>query len=174
MKLFRNKKGIELTINFIVMLILGMAMLSGALVLSSKLFTKAQSYQAVVDKNTQQQIMDIIRDTDSLVVIYPSRKTISRKKSDVFGIGVQNIRTDSQSSGDVFNIALTFNKAYDKDTNVICEDRFDAGFCKEIDSGPNSWINLGNPKKTIDKNDIFTFNTLVSVPKAVPSGILYL
>ena len=85
-----NKKGIELTVNFIVILILGIAMLSGALMLTSRLFKSAVKYQAAVDANTEKEIMRMITDSDDLVVIYPSRKTIARSKRHIFGIGVQN------------------------------------------------------------------------------------
>jgi hypothetical protein len=174
-----NKRGIELSVNFIVMVILGIAMLSGALVLSNKLFSKAKQYQETVDKSTEDQIKNLITDTDSLVVIYPTRKTISRKKSDSFGIGVQNIITSTQTTSDRFKIAVNFDKSYDDKEELICDgpsasviyQSRAADICPKIDFGPDSWINLGNPVKDIRKNELYTFNTLISVPPKTPAGV---
>ncbi|MFC1800646.1 hypothetical protein ACFLYT_01175, partial [Nanoarchaeota archaeon] len=82
-----NKKGIELTINFIVILIIGIAMLSGALMMTSKLFKKVVEGKEIVDTSTQNEIRKLITDSDDLVVIYPSRKTIPKTKSYTFGVG---------------------------------------------------------------------------------------
>lgn len=162
-----NKKGIELTVNFIVVLIIGIAMLGGALMLTSKLFSQAEKYKATVDVNTQNEIRKLITDSDDLVVIYPSRKIISRTKSYNFGIGVQNTIEGRDSAK--FALAVTLSSAVDKENNEICKAPYGNGIfdCGNI---TNEWIVLGSTLD-IKKNEIETFAMPVTVEKKAPSGL---
>jgi len=164
-KLLKNRRGIELTINFIVMLILGIAMLSGAIVLSAKLFGKVSKHQASVDAQTQQEIKRMITSGNDLVVIYPQRKTLSRKESTTFGVGVQNTLKNNQGVDDIFSIYVEFDNAVDEDRQPIC---LDGSGCD-----PLAWISQGaiNNVQKIEKNDMKSFPVPVTVPKAAKTGI---
>lgn len=187
-----NKKGIELTINFVVILIIGVAMLSGALMMTSRLFTQAEKYKATVDAQTQSQIRNLITDSDDLVVIYPPRRTIPRSKSYIFGVGVQNTIKAGEGS-DKFALSIKLSKALDPDGEDICQQPFgnnDDGFnceyinqdCEEFDKPADkkkcfeeTWIIQPGPLE-IKKNSIETFAVPITVSnkyanKGMPSGL---
>src|SRR3989338_3777562 len=142
----RNKRGIELTINFIVMLILGIAMLSGAIMLTTKLFGKAKAYQIQIDANTQAEIKKLITSSNDLVVIYPARKTMGRKESATFGVGVQN--TLKQAAEEYFTIDVAFARSYYTDKTKQC-DSGNENTC----ASPSGWLKLGNSQK-IKRNEV--------------------
>jgi hypothetical protein len=87
MRMLSNKRGIELSINFIVMLILAIAVFAGGLVFASKFFGHAEKMRDNLDAQTEKQIEKLL-DSGSPVVIPISNKEIFRNKFDTFGIGV--------------------------------------------------------------------------------------
>jgi hypothetical protein len=87
MTLFHNKRGIELSINFIVMLILAIATFAGGLVFLSKFFGKAEAMRGTLDAQTERQIEKLL-DSGSPVVLPISSKEIFRSKFDTFAVGV--------------------------------------------------------------------------------------
>ena len=68
MKLWQNRKGIELSINFIVMLILALAVFSGGIMFATKFFGHAEKVRASMDAQTEKQIEKLL-DSGSPVVI---------------------------------------------------------------------------------------------------------
>jgi hypothetical protein len=103
MRVFHNKRAIELSINFIVMLILAIATFAGGMLFLSKFFGKAQEMRGTLDSQTQREIEKLL-DSGSPVVIPISTKEIFRNKFDTFGAGIlakfngQYTLTVSQSS----------------------------------------------------------------------------
>ncbi len=160
--LSRNKRGIELTINFVVMLVLGIAMLSGALVLTKNLFSKVHSAKAAVDSNTMNEIRNLIIDSDEPVVIYPGRKTIARKGDFVFGVGIQNLLTE----GDDRFVVETKLKGGTSDCTVYKEDG--GTETQIIDFCPQT---IGGAPITINKRELETVPLYVEVPKEAEPGL---
>lgn len=166
----RNKRGIELTINFIVMLILGIAMLSGAIILTTKLFGKAKQYQSQVDANTQAEIKKMITSTNDQVVIYPSRKTVGRKESATFGVGVQNT-IKGGGKEDEFTVGVQFARSYNKDKQTTCDNAdIGEGLDKPCKSLPSTWPKQGTFQK-IKKNEVKSFPVPITVTTGTLSGI---
>ncbi|HIH42690.1 TPA: hypothetical protein HA246_03530 [Candidatus Woesearchaeota archaeon] len=159
-----NKRGIELTINFIVMLILGIAMLSGAIMLTTKLFGKAKAYQTQIDANTQAEIKKLITSSNDLVVIYPARKTMGRKESATFGVGVQN--TLKQAAEEYFTIDVAFARSYYTDKTKQC-DSGNENTC----ASPSGWLKLGNSQK-IKRNEVKSFPVIIAT-KGNPKAAVY-
>ncbi len=167
----RNKRGIELTINFIVMLILGIAMLSGAIILTTKLFGKAKKYQDQVDSNTQAEIKKLITSSNDQVIIYPARKTMARKESATFGIGVQNTLKNSLGKSDDFTISVSFGKAYTSNKQPLCDRNDETTNSECSKSAPSTWLKLGNSQK-INKNEVKSFPVTIST-KGNPKSAVY-
>src|SRR3989338_2900893 len=169
----RNKRGIELTVNFIVMLILGIAMLSGAIILTTKLFGKAKKYQDQVDSNTQAEIKKLITSSNDQVIIYPARKTMARKDTASFGVGVQNtLKTAGKS--DEFTISVAFVKAYKSDKQPLCDSNYENNGAQVPDcarSDPNAWIKSGNNQR-INKNEVKSFPVTL-VTQGNPKSAVY-
>ena len=154
-KLRKHKKAIELSINFIVMLILAVAMFSGGLVFLKKFFSKTGEMKDNLDSQTEQQIEKLL-DSGSPVVIPVHTKSIYRSKSDTFGIGVL--------SDEAIKYVVEFEamSAYDKEKNPISGDAI-------------SWLSFaddtsGKIKKTIAKGKKEKFLVLVDVPSNAVKG----
>ncbi len=151
MKMFNNKRGIELSINFIVMLILAIAVFAGGLVFASKFFSHAQTVRGNLDAQTEKQIEKLL-DSGSPVVLPISSKDINKAKFATFGVGVLaeyngEYILDVQYSGDAFK----------KDKTRITAD---AG----------SWLEVPVTNQELKKNDKGKFMIGVTVPKDAERG----
>ena len=82
-----NKKAIQLSVNFIVMLILAVAVFMGGLMFAGKFFGKAELIKGSLTSQTEQQLEKLL-DSGSPVVIPIKKKTIYRNKFESFGIGI--------------------------------------------------------------------------------------
>jgi hypothetical protein len=101
-----NKKAIELSVNFIVMLILGLSVFGFGISLLYNLFEEANKQQDQLDQQTQDRIMKLL-DDGSLVSIPFNDKTIPRDGKDVFGVGILNT-FDTQSSSTFYMLAQCY------------------------------------------------------------------
>lgn len=154
MKPLKNKKGIELSINFIVMLILALAMFSGGLMFVTKFFGHAEKVKGSLDAQTEKQIEKLL-DSGSPVVIPISTKEVFRSEYTTYGVGV----------------LAQFNGKYT--LNVEYQNGFEKSTKKEIlKTQVNAQEWLSGVPATIDlkKNEKGKYMILVTVPKGIPSG----
>lgn len=106
-----NKKGIELSINFMVMFILAVLIFSMTLYFLFQWFGEAEDLGKEIDKQTQEQILAALRSGNQLVQIPFAVTEVQRGNRASFGIGVRNIaserefRIDTQFSGTATNPA---------------------------------------------------------------------
>ena len=94
-----NKKAIELSINFIVILVIALVMFGMGLTLFRKFFVEADVIKQNLDDQTKKEIQQIMMSSAEQVIVYPSQLTIRRGKSDVLGVGVLNINENTTSFG---------------------------------------------------------------------------
>ena len=112
MKIHSSRKGMELSINFIVMLILALAVFMGGLVFAMKFFGQAETVRASLDTETERQLERLL-DSGSPVVLPISNKEIFRKKHDTFGLGIF-----ARYNGD-YTISYIAKDGYDKQKKSI-------------------------------------------------------
>jgi len=86
-----NKKAFELSINFIVMLILATVVFGFGLYFVRMLFTEAGNIKAQLDKDTEDRIISLL-DRGEMVAFPISTKDISQDDNAVFGLGVLNVK----------------------------------------------------------------------------------
>ncbi|MBI2129178.1 hypothetical protein HYU07_02970 [Candidatus Woesearchaeota archaeon] len=110
----KNKKGMELSINFIVMLILAIVVFGLAVTLTYRFMQQAYATQKDLDQQTRAQILDAL-DTGSKVAVIPNSINVRAGKSDVAGIGIRNIL----DSGDTFSISVKWDAAIDEKGETI-------------------------------------------------------
>jgi len=147
-----DKKAVELSMNFLVMILISIAVLSMAIIISRNIFTGAKNLQLDIDRQTQQEIENLL-DDGSRVVIPFTRKTVNRGDLAVFGVGVLNVLGDTK----YFNISVKVNTAFDNEKNAIIN--------------PANYLNLvlsGLSEIENNKNHKFSFG--VDVEKDAPSG----
>ncbi|HLD05841.1 MAG TPA: hypothetical protein VJG90_09050 [Candidatus Nanoarchaeia archaeon] len=98
-----QKKGIELSINMLVVLILSIVIFGGGIAIFYKAFAKGQEQVYYLDQASQRQIENAL-DDGSLVAIPISSKTIERNGHATFGIGVTNEKGSTHN----FALAITY------------------------------------------------------------------
>jgi len=115
--MWKNKRGMELTVNFIVILILSLAILGSSIVLTKKFFSKTSAYTSSVDAQQKEQIKKLMFSGEKVVIPF-NNVEIKRGKFGNVGVGVYNV--DSDNSRDKFLIGVTYReKAYNKDGSAL-------------------------------------------------------
>lgn len=114
-KFFKNKKGIELSVNFVVGLILAMALFGVGLTIFGKFFFQAEEMKSNLNIQTRKELEQIMMSSSEQVIIYPSKLTIPKGNSDIFGVGVLNIGQSTIT----FTIGTQLINCYDRGGNTI-------------------------------------------------------
>ncbi|MBU0461018.1 MAG: hypothetical protein KJ574_00370 [Nanoarchaeota archaeon] len=157
----KNKRAIELSINFVVLLILGIAMFAGGLAFVSKFFLKAKDIRGSLDSQTEKQI-EAMLDSGSAFVIPIHSKEVSRTKYVTYGVGIYN---DGRNEAvNQFGIEISFDSAFSRSKTPLCQ----AGSC-----GPDAFpiIKPGMIQTaTIMPGEKHSFLVLVEVPPKTLSG----
>lgn len=147
-----NRKGIELTLNFIVTIILGLAILGLGMVLLRQFVGGAEDIKSQIDEQTDAQLESLLQ-SGQPVAIPLNRATITRGDQHIFGLGIRNI--DDTAS---FDVAITISTAVDKQnqpiTNINIPD----------------WIRYERGPFTLEKNELKKTAILVSVPNDATAG----
>ncbi len=151
-----NKKGaIELSLNFLVIIIISIVLLGFGITFAAKLFKGAVEKKAEVDKATQERIEELLSSSGDLVIVPITKKEISPGDSDVFGLGIKNIGTSSPN----FDVNVDAGSAVDRNGDEIL-----------------NWYNADwklvkqeNPI-TINPNEREVVPILVGVPKTAADG----
>jgi len=112
-----NKRAIELSINFIVIFILAMAMFSVGVTLAYKIFGEAEQMKKNLDDRTRQQIMTMLMEGSSKVIVPIVKKEVEIGGSDVFGLGIRNDLDDLAD----FYLQIECDAAYEADNTLICD-----------------------------------------------------
>ena len=104
---FNNKKGIELPISMVVVLILSIVVFSFGIVMVFKFFKGATEASTTIDRQTQEHITRILRESNDLVAL-PNSYTEARIGSNIqTAIGIRNIHDTT-----TFAVSLGFDGAY--------------------------------------------------------------
>ncbi len=112
----KSKKAMELSINFIVMLIIAMALFSFGIWFAYKFFGGAEKMRTDLDEQTQQQIENLLMQGNERVVIPFNSKTLDKGNSAIFGVGILNVIGETHT----FTMQITKDNNYcDGDLEII-------------------------------------------------------
>ena len=111
-----NKKGIELTINFIVTLIIILVIFVASVMITRNFFLNAEDIQNQLDQQTIDKIQQILNNEDNVVIFEPSR-TIPVKDGALFGLGIWNIGSNAASN--TFDVNVKCTKALNRDDEIL-------------------------------------------------------
>jgi hypothetical protein len=117
MKIFSNKRGLELSIGLVVVFILSIIIFSMAVYLVFKWFAGAEQIKAEIDKQTEEQIVAALRTGNTLVAIPIAVRQTQKGDAVNFGMGVKNVGQE----GD-FSAAIRFSGAFLPNGNPIFVD----------------------------------------------------
>ena len=142
-----NKKAIELSLNFIVILILSIVIFGFGVKFIQKLSSQATELQDITTSELDERIGNLICEGSDRVCLGIDRKTIKRTKFDVFGLKIINI-LDSQNF------------------DIIVSRPVPSGYTKNKQEIPSDSL-IWNPKTRsvfIEKNEEKNFGIGIQVP----------
>ena len=139
-----NKKGFELSLNFVIMTILSIVMLVLSLTIARSMFSKASEMKQQIDEKTQAQIESYLS-SGQRVAIPINKADIASTKQKTFGLGIINTLDGTKD----FKILISNNLAINGVTSLE--------FLPE------------SRDITLEVNKKFTQMITVRVPPATPS-----
>lgn len=157
MGLLNSRRGIELSINFIVMLVLAIAVFAGGLVFASKFFGHAERVRGSLDAQTERQLEKLL-DSGSPVVMPLSSKEVFRKNFETFGLGVL-----AKYPG-TYTMHVDFESAFRKGSNERI-----LGLSEQF---MESWLRIPEDSysRQLEKDEKGKFLIGVEVPKEAEKG----
>ena len=148
-----NKKAIELSLNFIVILIISLVIFTFGVRFISTLSSTATELQDLTERDLDEKIGNLICEGSERVCIGIDRRTINRKEFDVFGLKIINILEPKDFE---IEVSRPSPSGYTKTKQEITNDKL-----------------IWNPKSRdiyIGKNEEKTIGIGVEVPADAVSG----
>jgi hypothetical protein len=144
----RKKATFQLSVNFIVIIVICLVIFIFSIFFIKNFFTHATDLKDLWDERTQSEIEKIL-DDGSRVALPFDKKTIIAGEFDTFGVGILNVMDNYNPAN--FRAEFKFNKAFDKADNPICIGPSDCG-------PPDTWLQTTDGKGiahqgiTVEKN----------------------
>ncbi|MFH1439976.1 MAG: hypothetical protein ABIG89_05385 [Candidatus Woesearchaeota archaeon] len=148
----KNKKGFELSINFIVMMILALVTLGVGFFFAKNIFSHTIDIGEQLDAQTKTQIESKLRDPASLVAVGLNRKVITRGDHDTFGIGVAN----RNSKKGYFYLEVSCKLGNFKNKEGVNEDL--PVLCQEEETCCSKWIQAEKKGENLFRIDVGELN----------------
>ncbi|MCK5107706.1 MAG: hypothetical protein KAQ83_03185 [Nanoarchaeota archaeon] len=148
----KNKKGIQLSVNFIVMLIIALVVFAFGINFMYDLITKAEEIRQDVDDNTQREIEASLTGGD-IVSIPINHKETKIGESVIFGLGIFNVEKTQ-----AFTIEMSFESAYNSKTKA------------PISVNGEDWIISSYGPYELAKNEQKIIGLPIRVPRNIESG----
>ncbi|MBI2138892.1 hypothetical protein HYU13_04840 [Candidatus Woesearchaeota archaeon] len=124
------KRGaIELSTNFLVIMIISLVIFGSSLALTKKFFGKASDIKQLYDEKTESEIERLL-DDGSRVAIPFDKKRIPNGEFATFGIGILNALNIGVENN--FRLRIRFKSAFDKNNQQICTN--------PASCAPNAWL----------------------------------
>src|SRR3989338_357371 len=147
-----SKKAIELSVNFLVVLIIAIAIFSGAIALTYKLFSKVKTGTEQLDEAQKQELQRLLAGGSRVAVPINTVEIRSGKTASV-AVGIlNNIGYNTK-----FRTTAVVNAAFKQSTVNI--------------PGPSQYIEfIFVPERPINNNDQFFFPIAIKVKNSAPVG----
>jgi len=147
-----NKKAIELSVNFIVIIIISMVVFGMGLFFANKLFKEAENIKQSLDESSERQIIALL-DSGQRLVMPIDNKVVEKGESYVFGLGVLNILGGTR----VFEVTLSSSLYIDQQ-----------GRTQNPPSISLEFIEF--QRRDVKNNERIVFPLVVRVPRKAPAG----
>lgn len=157
-----NKKGIELSINFLVILIISLVIFGFGIYFINRLSSEATQLADLTLNELDQRIGDLICEGSARVCIGIERQVIKRNKLGVFGLKILNLEDAQQ-----FEVTVVPSNpiGYDSSNRPIPK----TGTFRGLEVVPS--VYTSGRAVAIEKNEEETIGIGIQVPKEAPSGI---
>lgn len=174
-----NKKAIQLSINFLVIVIISLAIFGMGIVFVNKIFFSAGKKIAEMDLKTKEELAMLLDEGDKVAMPF-FQKTVIHGKTATFGIGILNTK-----SAAAFTVVVKFDEAYDKANKKICdfsdwehgEGPYASEGCKSdpdgvyTDQNDNGWLAYDHSPHTIEPNEQGKYTIAINSEKDTPRGV---
>lgn len=115
-----NKKGMELSLTVIVLIIISIIIFIGGMSMVWKFFRSAEEIKAGIDQQTKGQIEALLREGNDIVAIPINTQQVQLGRDATYGLGIRNIRPQPTMFFIQLNLAGVFDQKgkalpYDKD-----------------------------------------------------------
>jgi len=151
-----NKRGIELAVNFLVMLMLAIVVFGFGIYLVSAIFGEAELQQSQVSERVEAEVQKRLFQGGEAVAIPWNKKQIPIGESHTFGLGILNTYDQKKT----FNVYVTYVEAYDRMGKQTPQDLgSDQGYIN------SNWIFANQPPVELNPNE----HAIVSLPVLVAS-----
>jgi len=167
-----KKKGFELQVTFLVVMIISIVIFISGLYLMRQFFTATTTFQAQIDADTQREIERRLSESGEKVSLPINRKSFKVGEGQAFGLGILNTRTpDSQCSAggalspcNKFGVMVRFVKAVDSKTQQSVTDPANPSNTNFVESAKinSDWISV-MPEIELTANQL----KVVSIPVKV-------
>ena len=142
------KKGIELSINFLVTVIIAIVIFGLGVKFIYNIVSESEDFEGLTLKHFDEMIGDLSCESTDKVCIPENRVAIQRGKFDVVGIKIINVLTDTTSKD--FEITADVSKILDKNDNIITDpvysdnlDKIKIKYTKTVDIKKNEEADVG-------------------------------
>ena len=153
----KNKKAMELSVNFLVIFILALVVFAFGLRLAYNLFNKGIETKATLDRQTSLEIEKLLDSGDKIVIPF-DEQTIRKGQFGVYGLGIRNV-LDTTGEKDTFRISVEFSNAFSQDGKQV------------ITAGSLPSVNSQSLQSTlVRKNEVQKVPISIGVPKDAVSG----
>jgi len=174
-----RKRGLELSINFIIILVLAIVTLVMGIIIFNIIFRAGTELEKEVSQRTKDQINRLLMTGDQAIVLPDFFKEMGIGDQHAFGLGIRNYR----SAAEEFTINIQFNIAVDKKNidmtrETVATAEVDKWYFEKIGPitiNPNGLevvsipIRVGNKAKS---DWIYVFNVLVTDKQGMQYGDL--
>jgi hypothetical protein len=164
----KNKKAIQLSINFLVTLIIAIVLFTMGIKFAYDLLSKGEELEKMSQDDLDARIEQLFCSSNELFCISTSTKTIQRGKSHIFGITVHNVKQNRK-----FKLKIAPSRAFDKNDNMIPFSEADARGMdplpkqKEFSLEPNqdekTGVRIGVPKDASKGTYIYNVDVEYSI-----------
>ena len=155
----KNKKALQLSINFIVILIMAIVIFGFGITFVGKFFAGAAQLKADLDMDTQKRIQSLL-DTGEQIAIPVNTKTLEVGQSSTFGMGILNILGEEK----YFTIEISCTTALDSKGQPIDASQY----CEKPKE--KEWVFQDNFQEQVKNNEQKVVSLLFQVPKGTVAG----
>lgn len=153
LKPISGNKGIELSLNFFVTIIISLVVLTASLSLLYKFVAQSEVTQQDLDERTKGEIAALL-DQGNQITIPFSRQTLPKREEHVFGVGILNVLEQKE-----FKLVVELSSAESKTGIDISKD-------VKLDQ----WVSYIDTPFVLKKNERHAIKILATVPKEAAAG----
>jgi hypothetical protein len=164
-----NKKAaIDLSISFIVIIIISLVVFAGSMLIVRKIFFGAEEIKTMLDEQTEEEIRGLLSSGETIAVPL-AYKTIQAGKQDIFWVGIANVPIELvPPASKNFYLVVSFATAY-LSTGATPPTDSPLKFANKEHINPN-WLLYNPGPYTIAINDFEPASVMVKVGSLISGG----